>query len=182
MLSENPDIRKLQKQVLKLERKLQRSEANRAVLENIRDNNSNLFTSLNQEIEKQREIVRNKNVQLEALANKLSKYLSPQLYRTIFQGERDVKIESYRKMLTVFFSDIVGFTTQSEKMDVAEFAQWLNAYLNNMANIVLKYGGTLDKFIGDAIMVFYGDPTTQGAEQDAINCARMGHRNAGTGP
>ena len=91
---DDTDIKKLQKQVLKFERKLQRSEGNRSVLENIRDNNSNLFISLNNEIEKQREIVQEKNIQLEALANKLSKYLSPQLYNIIFQGERDVKIES----------------------------------------------------------------------------------------
>ena len=172
-MSVNSEIGKLQKQVLKLERKLQRSEANRAVLENIRDNNSKLFTSLNIEIEKQREIVRDKNVQLEALANKLAKYLSPQLYNSIFQGERDVKIESYRITLTVFFCDFVGFTNQSEKMEVAEFAEWLNAYLNVMASTVLKHGGTLDKFIGDSIMVFYGDPKTEGVEKDALNCVSM---------
>ncbi|MFC1726492.1 adenylate/guanylate cyclase domain-containing protein [candidate division KSB1 bacterium] len=111
--------------------------------------------------------------ELEILANKLSKYLSPEVYNLIFTGEKDVKIESYRKYLTVFFSDIVEFTPKTEEMDHQELTKWLNNYLNEMAGIALKHGGTLDKFIGDAVMVFFGDPKTGGHEIDAVNCVNM---------
>ena len=110
---------------------------------------------------------------LENLAIKLSKYLSPQVYLSIFSGEKDVKIESYRKHLTIFFSDIVGFTPKTEELGHTEVTQWLNNYLNDMANIALDHGGTLDKFIGDAILVFFGDPKTRGPKEDAVNCIRM---------
>ncbi len=110
---------------------------------------------------------------LAQLAQKLSKYLSPQVYASIFSGEKDVKIESYRKPLTVFFSDIVGFTPTTEGMDHNELTVWLNNYLNEMSEIALRYGGTLDKFVGDCVMIFFGDPKSLGVEEDARQCVRM---------
>jgi class 3 adenylate cyclase len=110
---------------------------------------------------------------LEELADQLSKYLSPQVYASIFAGETAAKIESYRKPLTVCFADIVGFTPKSEQMDLQTLTEWLNSYLNAMAGITLRYGGTLDKFIGDSVMVFFGDPKSNGVEADAIQCVRM---------
>ncbi len=118
-------------------------------------------------------VVKKQKDKMEMLSNKLSKYLSPQVYDSIFTGEKDVKIGTTRKKLTIFFSDIVGFTTTSENMKQDELVKWLNDYLNEMANIALKYGGTVDKFIGDAVMVFFGDPETKGEEKDAINCVNM---------
>jgi class 3 adenylate cyclase len=114
-----------------------------------------------------------KNSELEVLANKLSKYLSPQVYRSIFSGEKDVAIETAEKTLTIFFSDIVGFTNTSEQMERDQLTQWLNNYLNEMAGIALRYEGTLDKFIGDAVMIFFGDPKTLGEQEDALQCVRM---------
>jgi class 3 adenylate cyclase len=111
--------------------------------------------------------------QLEELASKLSRYLSPQVYKSIFSGEKDVKIETYQRKLTVFFSDIVGFTAKTESMGDQELTQWLNGYLDEMARIADKHGGTLDKFIGDAVMVFFGDPETDGEEGDAVKCLHM---------
>lgn len=113
------------------------------------------------------------NQHLADLAGKLSKYLSPQLYQAIFKGEKQVKIELYRKRLTLLFSDIVNFTPTTESMEPMALASWLNSYLNDMAEIVQDFGGTLDKFIGDAVMVFFGDPQTQGEKQDAIACVNM---------
>jgi adenylate cyclase len=114
-----------------------------------------------------------KNTQLETLANKLSKYLSPQVYDSIFTGEKDVKIETSRKPLTILFSDIVGFTAKSESMEHGELTAWLNNYLDEMAKLILEYEGTLDKFIGDGIMVFFGDPKTEGEQNDAIRCIKL---------
>ena len=73
----------------------------------------------------------------------------------------------------MFFSDIVNFTSISEKMDPDELGRFLNYYLTTMSELVLKYGGTIDKFIGDAIMVFFGDPSSEGLETDASNCFHM---------
>jgi len=117
--------------------------------------------------------VRQTNEKLENLSKKLSKYLSPQVYQNIFTGKKDVKLESYRKELTIFFSDIQGFTNITDSMESEALASLLNNYLDEMATIALHFGGTLDKFIGDAVMIFFGDPETKGKEKDALACVLM---------
>jgi class 3 adenylate cyclase len=111
--------------------------------------------------------------QLETLSTKLSKYLSPQVYASIFQGRQQVEIASSRKKLTVFFSDIVGFTDTAENLESEELTAILNRYLNEMAAITLKHGATLDKYVGDGIIAFFGDPETRGAAEDAKACVAM---------
>jgi adenylate cyclase len=111
--------------------------------------------------------------QLETLSTKLSKYLSPQVYASIFQGTQLVGIASNRKKLTIFFSDLVGFTEATENLESEELTSILNRYLNEMAGIALKYGATLDKYVGDAIMAFFGDPETKGVAEDAKACVAM---------
>ena len=99
--------------------------------------------------------------------------MSPQVYKSIFSGEKNVKIEAYRKKLTVFFSDIKGFTDLTDRLEPEVLSSLLNNYLNEMSNIALKHGGTIDKFIGDAILIFFGDPETQGEKKDARACVLM---------
>lgn len=106
-------------------------------------------------------------------ARSLAKYLSPQVWESIFSGRRAARLETQRKKLTVFFSDIKGFTEISEELEAEALTDMLNHYLNEMSKIALKYGGTIDKFIGDAVMVFFGDPTTQGAKKDAVAAVSM---------
>jgi PAS domain S-box-containing protein len=125
------------------------------------------------ELKKLNQEIRSKNEQLQALSNKLAKYLSRQVYNSIFEGKRDVKIESYRKKLTVFFSDIHGFTELTDKVESEVLTSVLNKYLNEMSKIAIDHGGTIDKYIGDAIMIFFGDPETLGEKQDAIACVKM---------
>lgn len=108
-----------------------------------------------------------------ALSHKLSKYLSPQVWQSIFTGERDVRLETQRKKLSIFFSDIRGFTELSEEMEPEALTDLLNTYFNEMSQVALKYGGTIDKFVGDSIMIFFGDPTSQGQRQDAQACVSM---------
>jgi adenylate cyclase len=126
--------------------------------------------------EKQRlaaDIIGQKNLELEALSVKLSKYLSPQVYDSIFSGRQEVRLASQRKKLTVFFSDIVGFTETTDKMESEDLTQLINHYLTEMSAVALKYGATIDKYIGDAIMIFFGDPETQGVKEDALACVKM---------
>ncbi|MFK5986972.1 MAG: adenylate/guanylate cyclase domain-containing protein [Pseudomonadota bacterium] len=114
-----------------------------------------------------------RNIELEVISNKLAKYLSPQVYKSIFTGQKSVQIQSGRKKLSVFFSDIVGFTQITDTMESEELTIILNDYLNQMSKIALEFGGTIDKFIGDAIMIFFGDPQSLGQKQDSINCVSM---------
>jgi adenylate cyclase len=110
---------------------------------------------------------------LAAISMKISRYLSPQIYKSIFSGQRDVVIQTERKRLTIFFSDIKDFTATTERLQPEALTAMLNEYLTEMSAIALAHGGTIDKFIGDAIMVFFGDPETKGPAEDAHACLRM---------
>lgn len=110
---------------------------------------------------------------LEALSAKLAKFLAPQLYRMLFSGEKGAEVASQRKKLTVFFSDIAGFTETTDLLESEELTSLLNQYLREMSAIALEHGATIDKFIGDAIMLFFGDPESRGAREDALACVRM---------
>ncbi len=110
---------------------------------------------------------------LEQLSNKLAKYLSPQVYDSIFRGKQEVKVASSRKKLTVFFSDIAGFTETADRLESEELTQLLNHYLTEMSRIALDHGATIDKYVGDAILIFFGDPETKGVKEDALACVKM---------
>lgn len=116
---------------------------------------------------------KNRAEMLQSLSNKLSKYLSPQIYESIFSGEKDVTLSSARKKLTIFFSDIVNFTGTTDKMESEDLTQLLNQYLKEMTTIALEFGATVDKYIGDAIMIFFGDPHSAGVTEDAQKCVEM---------
>ena len=126
-----------------------------------------------QRAEEANKLVTEKNQMLESLSSKLAKYLSPQLYRSIFSGEKTVEVASQRKKLTIFFSDIAGFTETTDLLESEELTSLLNQYLREMSSIALEYGATIDKFIGDAIMLFFGDPESRGAREDATACVKM---------
>jgi class 3 adenylate cyclase len=119
------------------------------------------------------ELVSEKNRALEMLSTKLSKYLSPQVYSSIFTGQRSVEIASNRKKLTVFFSDIAEFTATTDNLESEELTGLLNHYLTEMSKIALEHGATIDKYIGDAVLAFFGDPETRGIKDDAMACVRM---------
>jgi adenylate cyclase len=114
-----------------------------------------------------------KNEFLDSLSTKISRYLSPQIYKSIFSGQKDVTINTERKKLTIFFSDIKDFTAITERLQPEQITQLLNQYFTEMSKIALTYGGTIDKFIGDALLVFFGDPETKGDAEDAKACLRM---------
>jgi adenylate cyclase len=83
-------------------------------------------------------------------------YLSPEVIRRLLENPDLVKPR--KTEITVMFSDVRGFTTISEKLDAQELAALLNEYLTEMTQIVFAHNGTLDKYIGDAVMAFWGAP------------------------
>ncbi len=110
---------------------------------------------------------------LATISMKLAKYLSPQIYKSIFSGQRDVAIATERKRLTIFFSDIKDFTATAERLQPEDLTSLLNEYFTEMSNIALRHGATVDKFIGDAMLLFFGDPETKGTAEDARACLEM---------
>ena len=119
------------------------------------------------------QLVSEQKRELEVLSTKLSKYLSPQVYSSIFSGKRSVEIASSRKKLTVFFSDIADFTATTDDLESEELTGLLNRYLTEMSKIALEHGATIDKYVGDAMLAFFGDPETKGIKEDALACVNM---------
>ena len=105
--------------------------------------------------------------------DELKRYLPPQLVDSIVKGEKHVTFENERRKLTIFFSDIKGFTETTDSMEAEELSQLLNEYLTEMTKIAHKYGGTIDKFIGDAIMIFFGAPESTTEKDQALRSVRM---------
>lgn len=116
---------------------------------------------------------RRTNAMLENVSKQLAKYISPKLYKSILSGDRDVAIDAKRKKLTIFFSDIVSFAEITDQLEAEELTALLNEYLTEMSRIADKFGASFDKFIGDAIMCYFGDPDSKGVKQDADACLRM---------
>ena len=124
-------------------------------------------------LKEQGEELASNNEFLAGISMKISRYLSPQVYRSIFSGEKDVELSTERKKLTVFFSDIKDFTQTTESLQPEELTALLNEYFSEMSTIAEKHGATIDKFIGDAIVAFFGDPETKGTSEDARACVQM---------
>ncbi len=102
--------------------------------------------------------------------SQLRRYLSPQVADSIVAGDQNMAV-TRRAELSVAFIDIRGFTALSEQSEPEEVAASLNRFLTKMTDIVFRYSGTLDKYIGDALMVFFNDPLPQ--EDHAERAVRM---------
>lgn len=163
----------LARQVRILEKKLARSEQSRIALEEAKDRFDTLYQKTINELDENKEQLKDKNARLESLSSKLSKYLAPQVYQSIFSSEQEVSLETKRKKLTVFFSDIKDFTQITDDLQAEDLANLLNEYFTEMSEIALAHGATIDKFIGDAMLMFFGDPETKGVEEDARACVAM---------
>ena len=128
---------------------------------------------LNRRLEERSRELEAANDFLVRISTKISHYLAPQIYKSIFSGQKDVTIHTERKELTIFFSDIMGFTATTERLQPEQITLLLNEYFTEMSAIALKHGGTVDKFIGDALVIFFGDPETKGTVEDARACLNM---------
>jgi adenylate cyclase len=87
-----------------------------------------------------------------------SHYLSKQVIEQIIKNPESLKLGGEEREITIFFSDIKGFTSISENLTPVKLVHLLNEYLSEMTDTILSYNGTVDKFIGDAVMAFYGAP------------------------
>lgn len=103
--------------------------------------------------------------------SRLKRYVSPQIAESIVSSGSDKYLMNARKLLTICFSDLKGFTEASESMEPEDTIKLLNEYFTEMTKIIFQYGGTLDKFIGDGILVFFGDPIMY--ENHAERAVRM---------
>jgi adenylate cyclase len=89
---------------------------------------------------------------------RLSQFFSPDVVREVVRYKDEGSLTTSRRVVTVLFSDIRGFTSISEKLEPEQVAEMLREYLSEMTEIVFKHGGTVDKYIGDAIMALYNVP------------------------
>lgn len=98
------------------------------------------------------------------------RYVSPQIVHQLIEHPEKLSLRGEEKNLTILFSDIRGFTTISEKMSPEDLGRFMNEYLTAMSTIVFKSKGTIDKFIGDAVMAIWGAPLMDA--DHATNCVR----------
>ncbi len=106
------------------------------------------------------------------LKKMFSHYVSPKIVEELLKNPELAKLGGYRREITVLFSDVRGFTTFSESRKPEEVVEHLNEYLHEMTDIIFKWDGTLDKFVGDEILAFWGAPLKPPNHAElAIKCA-----------
>lgn len=113
------------------------------------------------------------------LRETLNRYVSPSMAEEILKNPEGLQLGGQRRHVTVLFADIQGFTSLAESMDPAEVVEILNHFFTQMVDLVFEHQGTLDKFLGDGLMAFFGAPfpVPQAASQ-AVACALAMHRRS----
>jgi adenylate cyclase len=110
--------------------------------------------------------------QREFVTSTFSRYVSPKVVKQLVDSRAPLTLQGDRREMTFIFTDIAGFTTLSETIDSHKLAELLNAYLDGVCQIILKYDGMVDKFIGDAVFAIFNAPTEQADHPErAVKCA-----------
>lgn len=112
------------------------------------------------------------NDKLTRITENLKLYLPEQIYSYVMNENTDYSMKASRKFLSVSFVEFRGLNNLLKNIEIEQFFQITNAHYNEINHIVSKYGGVLDKFIGDAVLMFWGDPKTLGAKEDALAAAK----------
>ena len=108
-----------------------------------------------------------------ALRSSLSRMLSPNLVERIVSGDLAIEKGGAVRRVTVLFADIRGFTGLSERISPPEMIAMMNEYFERVSNVIFSHDGTLDKYIGDAVMALWGAPL--GTDDDEIQAVRAGY-------
>ena len=113
------------------------------------------------------------NKSLEILMESLARFVPQTVVDALVEAGDDSVAVIRRRNLTVFFSDIVGFSTIATRQEPETLAKLLMDYFTAMSEVCKEYGGTLDQFIGDAMVIFFGDPKSKGVREDATAAVNM---------
>lgn len=113
------------------------------------------------------------NASLSALTRNLARFVPQTVVDTLMKSGYEQVAGTRRQQLTLFFSDIVDFTGMTEKLEPEQLATFLMEYFSEMNRLCVRWGGTLDQFIGDAIVIFFGAPKSRDAQADAQNAVGM---------
>ncbi len=124
--------------------------------------------------------VRSRNKKIESMQNYIHKrvlgrFLPPLLVEEIIQGRSTIESKPHEQLITIVFADLVAFTSLSGRLGAAVTADVLNSFMHKMAECIYRHGGTIDKFIGDSVMILFGAPVPMPAAeqvQRACACAR----------
>jgi len=114
------------------------------------------------------------NAALEQLCDNLARFVPQPVYDKLLAGKAHNLQAAKRAKLTLFFSDVVEFTALTEQLEPEQLASLMNDYFTEMTAICQRWGGTLDQFIGDAVVIFFGDPDSKGSAEDACAATLMG--------
>ncbi|MCP5108433.1 MAG: response regulator [bacterium] len=117
--------------------------------------------------------IRKKEKELRRLNQRMIKFFPRKLVEWLLTSTHDIELSSEKKRLTVFFSDLSGFTELAEGTAPKKVMTMLNDYFTEMVKIVEHCGGTLDKFIGDGLMVFFGAPEAMDEKIQAVRAVSM---------
>lgn len=104
--------------------------------------------------------------------DKLNRFLSKEIIQSIDQGLIDIKLGGEKKQVTILIADIRNFSKMSEYKDAYEIVTTLNEYFSEMTNIIFKYGGMVDKFMGDSVMAVFGTPISR--TDDSLRAVKAG--------
>lgn len=121
----------------------------------------------------QNEQLREAREKVERSARVIGRYVPSQVAERILAGEQVEEFRPVRTRLSVFFSDLEGFTTIAEELDPETLEKMLNEYFSEMTRIAHHHGGTVDELSGDAILIFFGAPTATTDRDHALRAARM---------